>query len=241
MGALTTAGVKRNKDLVRKIDLAVEFLRRGIDSPTAMAREAQKRLLIPYSVDIRNAADQMKRARESAYESGFEKLGPATIQDARGALELYAVEMLETARMARENLNFSEARAAFDSYLLAHGIRIREDVTPINIILGTSPEADKAKSDLQATLARLLGQMGPEEASQLLLLTSRLDVTPPEDSSSQAWRGDSRPVVLDVQSIPEPSSEASTGSPSTGGPGGAPSDSTHCEPPELGGSREDED
>ena len=235
----TSKRAQSYRRIEQRVAVAVEYLRKGLDSPAAVARALRERGLVDADATPDAAKFAAVRALSTAREEGFQKIGPATIEDARGALDLYAAEMLETARLAKAAGAFSDTVTCMDRFMRAHGIRIDQDVQAIAVLFGR--DSAQGRASLSASLERLFGQMDPKDATQLVMLASKLDSSQEETRPSEPWatgtseqdESDLSGEILDVEALPD------TESPDTASPDTDGSDSPPSETPGPGSSEDE--
>jgi hypothetical protein len=221
------AGTRPDRaNLDARIDLAISFLRRGIDRPREMVKEAIRLGLIPKDLDSEMARDRMRAAIEAAKAEAYQRIGPESIDDARGALARFSAQMLELFEIATSKGDTSEARESAKACLKAHGVRLDEDVESVEILL--RGQRVREEIPLEDKLLRMFRSIPPHHADILLTASAAMDQIPldrrPEtDLGGMGCSGESTPAASQSLSDPEREPPATTGEPSTDDP---PTDST---------------
>lgn len=209
MGATTVLPPKN-----QQVGLCIEMLRRGTDSAAEIANEAIRRGMVPIGASRNTVLRAFDRALKIARQEGFRRIGPASIGDARGALELYGREMLEMARLARVEKRYTESESCYGKYLRAHGVRIDEDIESVSALLGSTNRPAEDAAAIRAKLSKLQEVLGPRDAVAFVGLLARLDAAAGKAPPSEAWHSNSTPDVPASSTVLDSRSLLDTGEPS---------------------------
>jgi hypothetical protein len=169
--------------------LAVERIRAGDESPIGLIRDPRAKGLFDFSTAPQSRIERAGRVLRKARELGFQVIGPASIQDAMGAMQLAAENIRGLAMSAGEEKRYTDALDCWKAYLRLHGVRIEEDIAPA--LSGIHISARDAKIEVKREALRLISGIKPEEGAALVSLLIRMDDDPDDDVPSETC-GESR-------------------------------------------------